>query len=138
MPAKDLLHDAAKNALIKDGWTITNDPYTLEWDVDNIFIDLGAERVLAAQKDTEKIAVEVKSFVNKSETRDLQQAVGQVLMYRTALEEQDPERVLYLAMPDEIAHRLFEQPRGSKLFANAQLKVIGFDPEKEEIVSWMK
>ncbi len=28
MPAKDIYHNEVKNALIKDGWTITDDPFT--------------------------------------------------------------------------------------------------------------
>ena len=27
MPAHDTFHDAVKHGLIKDGWTITDDPY---------------------------------------------------------------------------------------------------------------
>jgi hypothetical protein len=29
MPAKDIYHETVKNALIKDGWTITDDPLKL-------------------------------------------------------------------------------------------------------------
>ena len=29
MPAKDIYHDAVKNALIKDGWTILADPFLI-------------------------------------------------------------------------------------------------------------
>jgi hypothetical protein len=34
MPAKDIYHDAVKNALIKDGWTITADPYYIIYGTD--------------------------------------------------------------------------------------------------------
>ena len=50
MPAKDLYHEAVKNALVKDGWTITHDPLAVEIAGDRLFIDLGAERVIAAEK----------------------------------------------------------------------------------------
>jgi hypothetical protein len=30
MPAKDIYHEEVKNALIKDGWTITDDPYIIK------------------------------------------------------------------------------------------------------------
>jgi XisH protein len=63
MPAKDRYHDTVKNALIKDGWTITHDPLRIRLARGkNLFVDLGAERLLAAERGTEKIAVEVKSF----------------------------------------------------------------------------
>jgi hypothetical protein len=45
MSRRDLLHDACKNALIKAGWTITHDPYTLRRGIQNLFIDIGAETV---------------------------------------------------------------------------------------------
>ena len=59
MPARDLYHDAVKNALVKDGWTITHDPFIVEIEGDRLYIDLGAERVIAAEKGTRKIAVEI-------------------------------------------------------------------------------
>lgn len=60
--AKDLYHQVVKEALENEGWTVTHDPYKLaEWDPDWA-IDLGAERLFAAQKDAQRIAVEVKSF----------------------------------------------------------------------------
>ncbi len=30
MPAQDLYHNIVKNALLKDGWTITHDPFHYE------------------------------------------------------------------------------------------------------------
>lgn len=59
MPTKDIHHDAVKNALIADGWTITHDPLTIKFGQSNLFVDLGAERLLAAEKAQVKIAVEV-------------------------------------------------------------------------------
>lgn len=31
MPSRDIYHNTVKNALLKDGWTITHDPLRLEW-----------------------------------------------------------------------------------------------------------
>lgn len=61
--AKDLYHYEVRQALINDGWKITNDPYIIETDDVNFEVDLGAEKMLAAEKEHEKIAVEVKSLV---------------------------------------------------------------------------
>lgn len=58
--AKDLFHQVVKTALIKDGWTITNDPLTIRIDRVKLEVDLAAEKVFAAEKDGQKIAVEVK------------------------------------------------------------------------------
>jgi XisH protein len=55
MPRRDIIHQAVKNALIKDGWTITADPYLLEYGAEDLFVDLAAERLLAAERGTAKI-----------------------------------------------------------------------------------
>jgi XisH protein len=81
MPARDIYHDAVKNALIKDGWTITHDPFVLRWGTIDVYIDLGAEQLLAAERQGLKIAVEVKSFVGRSDVDDLEKALGQYILY---------------------------------------------------------
>ena len=81
IPAHDLYHDAVKNALIKDGWTITHDPFRMEWGKRDMYVDLGAERLLAAERAGERIAVEVKSFLGASDIADLEQALGQFILY---------------------------------------------------------
>jgi len=77
----------AKSALIKDGWTITHDPLSLKWGLKDLFVDLGAQRLLAAEKGREKIAVEVKSFVGPSDLDDLEKALGQYVLYHDVLSE---------------------------------------------------
>ena len=137
MSAKDIFHAKVKNALVKDGWTITDDPYTLKWDNgENLLIDLAAERVIAAEKNNEKIAVEIKTFIGKSTMYDLHLAVGQFMIYQIALEEKEPDRVLFLAVPMEILQEIFLKPKASKLTERVNLKIIGFDVEKEVIVEW--
>ena len=72
MPAKDIYHDTVKNALIKDGWTITADPYGLKWGKDDLYVDMAAEKLIVAEKNEKKIAVEVKSFIGRSKMYDFQ------------------------------------------------------------------
>ena len=91
MPAKDIYHNTVKNALIKDGWTITHDPLRLKWGNDLLYVDLGAEQLLTAKKEDRKIAVEVKSFVSYSNMADLENALGQYILYRNIIEELEPE-----------------------------------------------
>jgi hypothetical protein len=98
MPARDIYHESVKKALIKNGWTITHDPLTLKWGVKDMYVDLGAEQFLAAEKGVHKIAVEVKSFVSPSEVQDLQNALGQYVLYHDILARTEPNRVLYLAI----------------------------------------
>lgn len=87
MPAKDFYHHHVKNALIKDGWTITHDPFKVEWLETKLQIDFGAERLIAAERGAEKIAVEVKSFIGPSKMEDLEGALGQYVLLPLFFEE---------------------------------------------------
>ena len=137
MPAKDLLHDCVKNALIKDGWKITDDPLRLRYKGRKLYVDLGAERILAAEKGEQKIAVEIKSFVGASEMNDLENALGQFIFYRAILAENEPDRELFLAVPDEVFKTLFEKEFYDLLTKNNLAKVFGVNEEKEEIIGWI-
>ncbi|MFM7713751.1 MAG: element excision factor XisH family protein, partial [Microcystis sp.] len=81
MPAKDIFHDCVKHALIKDGWIVTDDPLSLKIGKKDLFIDLGAEKILIAEKENQKIAIEIKSFIGTSEVEDLKNALGQYVLY---------------------------------------------------------
>jgi hypothetical protein len=137
MPARDIYHDNVKNALIKDGWTITHDPLVLKVGAKDLFVDLGAEKLLAAEKDDYKIAVEVKSFVGASEIEDLKNALGQYILYADVLEDAEPDRNLYLAIRRITFLELFEEPIGKKLLEKRRLKLIVFDSKTEDIVQWI-
>jgi hypothetical protein len=86
MPAKDKIHDPVRRALEKDGWTITNDPMFLRFADENLYADLAAEQLIAAEKTTRKVAIEIKTFSNPSVVEELQKTVGKVRMYRYALQ----------------------------------------------------
>lgn len=137
MPVKDIFHDCCKAALTKDGWHISHDPYTLKVGKKDLFIDLGAEKLLAAHKGTQKIAVEIKSFVSPSEIKDLEVALGQYVLYQNVLIRIEPERTLYLAIRESSFIKLFEQEIGQILLENQVLKLLTFHPETEEIVRWI-
>ena len=138
MPAKDIYHDNVKNAMIKAGWTITHDPYHLRLTRGkNLFIDLGAEKLIAAQKDSEKIAVEIKSFRRASDMKDLEEALGQFVLYDRLLKRYEPERKLYLAVTEEVGTSVFEEEAGQVLLEDNIIQVFTFDPTKEEIVRWI-
>mgnify|MGYP003572923612 CR=1 FL=1 len=138
MPAKDFYHDNIKNAFLKEGWTITHDPLRLSWGDRDMYVDLGAtEDFLAADKSKQKIAVEVKSFIGNSTMSDLEKAMGQYVVYRAVLEEREPKRTLYLAVPQWVVWNLFNQPLGQLLLKKNLVKVIGVDVQTEEIVEWL-
>jgi hypothetical protein len=137
MPARDLYHNAVRNALVKDGWTITHDPLKLTLGGKDMFVDLGAERLLAAEKGGQKIAVEVKSFIGASDMDDLEKALGQYVVYHDVLAELQPDRILYLAVPQKTIRELFEEPLGKLLLRNNRALLIGFDPGEEVIIQWL-
>jgi len=138
MPARDIYHDKVKNALIKDGWTITHDPLRLSWGGRDMYVGLGAERLLAAEKAGQRIAVEVKSFVGASEMDDLEKAIGQFVLYQAVLAEREPDRLLFLAVPQFVLRDVFEQPLGELLFQKNLVHVMGFDPDMEVILQWKR
>ena len=137
MPAKDIFHDNVVNALIKDGWNITNDPLKLQWGNKDLYVDLGAEKLIAAQKNSEKIAVEIKSFVGNSQVADLQQALGQYTLYLDIIEETEPERILYLAIREITYEDIFIEPIGQILLKKKRLRLMVFDANREEIIQWI-
>jgi hypothetical protein len=135
--ARDLYHPHVVDALLRDGWVITHDPLVLRFGAKDLFIDLGAERVLAAEKAGRKIAIEVKSFVGPSEVRELELALGQFVLYGEALALEQPERTLYIAVRSKVYRDLFEEPPGSVLLSHGRLRLLVFDPDRREIVRWI-
>ncbi|BAY81119.1 FdxN element excision controlling factor protein like [Calothrix parasitica NIES-267] len=139
MPAKDKYHETVKKSLIKDGWTITHDPLRIRLARGrNLFVDLGAERFLAAERGVEKIAVEVKSFIGASDMKDLEQAVGQFILYAPLLKRYYPEYILYLAVSEDTRRRVFEEEAGQILLEDGIIRLFTFDINKEEIVRWIR
>jgi hypothetical protein len=139
MPPRDIYHHAVTQALLKDGWTITHDPFPIYYGTRRGYIDIGAEqRTLAAEKGTRKIAVEVKSFVGDSIMADLEQAVGQYLVYRSWLTRIEPERELFLAIGESVAADVFDEPAGRVLVEDYQLRLVVVATEREEVVQWIR
>jgi len=137
MPAKDIYHNIVKTVLEKDGWVITDDPLKLKWGLRELFVDLGASKLLAAQKGERKIAIEIKSFVKISPVTDLEEALGQYILYRNILEETQPLRQIYLAIRQATYREIFSEPIGNLVVEKNSLRLLVFDPEKEVIVQWI-
>ena len=138
MAARDKIHELVKQALIKDGWTITDDPFTIEFDANTrVFADLGAERLIAAQRDKEKIAVEIKTFGGYSPIHEMQSAMGQYLMYLSFLNRVEPERVLYLAISDTVYGHIFTRESFRFLVEQYTIKLIVVDIGNTEVVQWI-
>lgn len=138
MSARDKIHYHVANSLTKDGWTIAHDPLRVRWKQRNLQIDLGAERLLAAERGTEKIAVEIKSFAGKNDLEDLYKALGQFVLYREALSKVEPERVLYLAIDSQTYRNFFDGLEGESLIAREGIKLFVFNKKTEVAVLWKK
>ena len=137
--AKDLYHQIVKEALIKDGWAITHDPYLIERDKRKSYeVDLGAEKILAAEKGTEQIAVEIKSFLGSSRTYDFHSALGQYNVYTFFMSDKDPERHLFLAVSDEVFEDFFKENDTQMLCEHYHVSILVFNIDNKSIVSWLE
>jgi hypothetical protein len=138
MSSRDIYHNTVKIALQKDGWTITHDPFPLQIGNKRLSADLGAERLISAEKGTEKIVVEVKSFVSASDVKDLEQALGQYILYKQILNEIGEQRDLYLAISQPAYQSVFTIEIGQILIKNQIIKLIVFNDISEEIIQWIQ
>jgi hypothetical protein len=135
MTAKDRFHNIVKIALEKEGWKITHDPLTLKVDaVTDLHIDLGAEMLIGAERENEKIAIEIKSFLGQSAINDFHAAVGQFINYRYALADLEPDRKLYLAISLVTYEKVFVRRFIQSVIDRAQISLIIYDTEQEIIV----
>jgi hypothetical protein len=137
MAARDLFHESVKIALQKENWVITDDPLKVEAGGAKFEIDLGAERLLAAERAGEKIAVEIKTFLGDSPITDYHAALGQFLNYRLALELKEPDRKLYLAVPVAVHEAFFQREFLQISVERHQVNRIVYDPVNEVIVQWI-
>lgn len=135
--AKDRFHNVVKNALQKDGWKITSDPYEISIDDVDFEIDLAAEQILAAERENKKIAVEVKSFISPSNISDFHTALGQFLNYRDALENTESDRLLYLAVRSPVYESFFQRRFIIAAIKKYQLRLVIYDVQQEVIVQWL-
>jgi XisH protein len=132
--ARDKLHDVVRNALEKDGWTITDDPLRLVIGVDTMLVDLAAERLIAAKRNEELIAVEIKGYDEPSTINGFHSVIGQYLHYRLALEEIQPNRRLYLAIPDEVFDTFFQREFAQLSIKKNAVALLVYNVEQEVIL----
>lgn len=138
MPRYDSYHNAVRQALIKDGWSITDDPFILDYQGVRLYADLGAEKPLAAEKEGQQIVVEIKVFGGPSFVTELERAVGQYGIYRLFLRRISPKHELFLAVPDGVYHDFFQKPAFQEVVIEYKIQLIVFSPSLEEIVQWIK
>ena len=138
MPRRDNIHEAVINALTKEGWVITDDPLFIEYGSEDMYVDLGAERLLAAQKNSQKIAVEIKSFAGTSTITELHNALGQYQVYLAVLEKTDPDRQLFLALSESSYHELSAMSTFELVVNRFGVALLVVSVDIEEIFQWKK
>ena len=136
--ARDKFHHEVKAALEADGWIITDDPLYLKIGNMQVQIDLGAERIIAAEKQGEKIAIEIKTFGLPSFITALYEAVGKYLIYLEALQYLKSDRTLYLAMPIKVYKEFCEEPIVKNTFQKYGIKIILYKPLSKDKMQWIK
>ena len=147
MPQRDTIHQAVKRALINDGWEITDDPYVIVFGERFLFVDLGAEEAqqpspsaasfVGAERDGTRIAVEIKELRGQSVIVELEQAIGQYVLYRLVLNQVDPGRGVYLAIPDSTYRELFTEPIGELVIRDLPLQLLVVDLQEEVVTRWI-
>lgn len=136
--AKDKFHEEVRAALESEGWLITDDPLSFKIGKVQVQMDLGAERLIAAERGNEKVAIEIKTFSNLSFITALYEAVGKYIIYRNVLKVRDPERSLYLAIPEVIYKRFFEEEIVKKVMEDESFKMVIYNQHTKVISQWIK
>jgi hypothetical protein len=134
--ARDIVHEIIREVLINEGWIITQDPYILKDYDPDWEIDFGAEKIIAAEKGPEKIAVEAKSYLGLSFAYEFHQILGQHLNYRSGLNRLEPDRTLYLAVPREVFDLEFNRIGISNSIEDYHLRYFIFNELTKTIIQW--
>jgi hypothetical protein len=147
MPKKDKIHEIVKKAMIKSGWEITDDPFVISYGERFLFIDLGAQEsdninennstIIGAKQNEQLIAIEIKEFTSPSPIVDLEQAIGQYILYQLLLKQVEPSRKLYLAITTKMNEEIFNEAIGKLVIKELNLNLIIVDINKEEINQWI-
>jgi hypothetical protein len=64
-------------------------------------------------------------------------AVGQFVNYKVMLEKLEPDRRLYLAVPDVMYETLFRSEFAQAVIAKQEISLIIYNPEEEIIEQWL-
>jgi hypothetical protein len=134
MPAKDRYHDTVARALTKEGWNVTDEQVKLMLANRRLYVDIRAVKA----NEILSILVEVKGFENApSQVEYLADAVGKYVLYSSILNDLNSDERLYLAVPELAYNGILSEKLGQSVIKKAEIRLIVFDPEREEIVQWI-
>jgi XisH protein len=138
MARKDLYHDVVKIGLQKEGWVIVKEHLDISVGRIGLFVDLEAEAVYEAEREGEKIAVEIKTFKGQSLVTNMHEALGKYEMYEVALRFVRPELTIYLAVPENVYDDFFQEILIQEVIKSKKVNLIVYNVEKETIEKWIK
>ncbi len=69
--------------------------------------------------------------------KDLEEALGQFVLYEHLLTRYEPERKLYLAVSEDVRQSVFEEEAGQVLIQDKIIRLFTFDIIQEEVVTWI-
>jgi hypothetical protein len=138
MSKQDAYHSQVRKALENDGWTVTHDPFTIRLEDVKFYVDLAAEKTIKTGEETRKVAIEIKVFGGLSFLNEFEKALGQYLIYKQFLDDLFPERILFLAIADDVFEESFSLPSIKAVVSRQAMKLLIFNPEREEIIKWIE
>jgi hypothetical protein len=136
MSALDIIHEAVRAALLKDGWTITNDPMTLNYKDLTVFADLGAQRAVGAERKGERVVIEIKTLGGPSPVFEFERALGQYLIYRAVLSLAGISDRIYLAVSTAAFNEFFSRESIEMILKIYDVLLVVVDIKTQEIVKW--
>ncbi|MEZ4851250.1 MAG: element excision factor XisH family protein [Bacteroidia bacterium] len=138
--AKDIIHEAIREAIERAGWNVTNDPLTIDLTEDDTYfdIDLGAERETSEGVTQKVLAIEIKSFIRSSVINAFHEALGQYLNYQAAIHEQGLDYELFMAISEEGWERLSSFKFIQRRIKQFKLQFILVNIQKKEITKWIR
>lgn len=98
---------------------------------------MAAERTIAAERQNQRILVEVKSFLGRSFLYDLEQAIGQYILYRDIVEVNHLGFELYLAVTSGVYFSNFQKDLAQLIIKRNQVKLLVVDSTTEVIEKWI-
>ena len=139
MPNIDRHHPIVRRALIKAGWMIVREQFSIAVGTPQeitrrLYIDLQVQ-----SPSGRIVLIEVKGL-EQSPVHELMELIGQYLVYRAALNALGDMTHLYVAIPASAYHTIVEHSLGQQVIGNmltAPIPFVIYDPLKEEIIRWI-